>query len=177
MDMKIKIEESIRLTGKFTLRAWPKGIIPKMMARGMSYRVVIGRLPRSLVKARLEVDNLVVTIGKQLFGEWAIGNAPTAFTYHAIGTGTAAPSVSDVKLETEESRVVLASRTRSGNIVTLSAFYISENCTLHIKEVGIFGGNASATPDSGTLLSRALLEYDNSAGIYDLTFDYSLTIG
>jgi hypothetical protein len=53
---------------------------------------------------------------------------------------------------------------------------VAANCTYAIEEVGIFGDAASATPDSGTLFSHALLEEDNSAGANDLTFDYELTV-
>jgi hypothetical protein len=173
----MKKNESILLRGKFILRAWKPGILSHLLKR-MPYRMAFGKMPRAALMKELSVENLIVTVGKEMVADWLRGaDTPGSLTYHAIGTGSTSPSVSDEALAVEAARVAFASRTRTSNVITLSAFYPSGDCSCHIQEVGVFGGAASATPGSGTLMSRALLDYDNSGGTYDLTFDYNLTVG
>lgn len=175
---KLKETVYVPLAGKFIMRAWKPGVIASLLAKGMSYRSVMGKLTRAMLIDEIAVPNLVVTVGKAMLGDWMIeASAPGSLSFHAIGTSSTTPSITDTVLTAEAARIAFASRTRLGNIITLSAFYPAGDCTFDIQEVGIFGGAASSTPDSGTLLSHALLPYDNSAGAYDLTFDYNLTIG
>ena len=144
----------IRLKGIYVLRAWKN----------------------SLLVCEKKVPNLITTLGKGLVCDNLISVVTSGLHYHAIGTGTTAAAIADIKLETEVTRKEVTSRTRVGNVITLSTFYLAAQATYNIKEVGIFGGGATAAADSGTLFSHALLSYDNSAGLYDLTFDYELTI-
>lgn len=125
-------------------------------------------------------DNLITTLGKQFVGEMLRDGSgfDTGLTYMAAGTGTTAPSVADTQLATETVRGGLTGKTISGNVLTISRFFTDTEISFYIKELGVFGHTtASATPNSGTLFSRALLSYDNSANMYDLLISYDLTIG
>jgi hypothetical protein len=176
--MKKKVVEGIPLSGQFIMKAWKPRVLSVLLARGIPYRTARGKLARSLLVTEIAIPNLIVTVGKELLGDWMIQAAtPGSLSFHAIGTDATTPSITDVALTAEAARIAFASRTRLGSIITLSAFYPAGDCTFNIQEVGIFGGSASSTPGSGTLLSHALLPYDNSLGAYDLTFDYNLTIG
>ena len=129
-----------------------------------------------------EVPNMVVTSGKQLVGDLLIARTSytVGITYCALGEGDTAPSLSDTQLTDEGGgaamRKVITSRSRTGEIVTFSTFFLASECTLDIKEVGLFGYPADGTENSGTLLNHALVSYDNSGGSYDLTFDITMEV-
>jgi hypothetical protein len=127
----------------------------------------------------IEGNNLRVTVGKQLLGDMLIdvSGYDTGLTYQAIGTGTTAVAITDTQLTTESARKIITSRTRSGLVLTFSTFFTAAQATYNIKEAGIFGhSTASGTANSGILFSHWLVTFDNSGGLYDLTFDYVLTI-
>ena len=52
---------------------------------------------------------------------------------------------------------------------------LAANCGIHIKESGAFGNGASATPGSGTLIARALIDFDNSVTPVDLYVVWTFT--
>jgi len=169
----------LSIKGQSTLKAFEKGAIPGLLSKGYClYDAMI--LANRAGKMRFEntVDNLVVTAGKLLVADYLIGDGLSlnGLTWHAIGTGTTTPSVSDVALTTEYARKVLTTKSRSGVVITLSVFYLASACTVFVKEAGIFGEAASATPGSGTLFSHFLQSYDNSAAANDLTFEYNVTV-
>lgn len=135
------------------------------------------------IVAIIESDNLIVTVGKELLAHMLIDDAgyDTGITYCAIGTGTTAPALPDTTLVTETNRLSIAangSKSRAVNVITFSTFFLAAQCTYFIREIGLFGhSTATGAADSGVLLARGLLSYDNSAGVYDLTIDYVITIG
>jgi len=152
--------ESITLKGRSTLRAYPAG-------SGFKFPVY-----------QNTVHNLVVTAGKELVADLLIDDASTGLTYHAIGTSGTAPAVGDTTLGTEAARKAWTIRSRATNIITLEVFYLASEATFNISEAGVFGGaTASTSADSGILFSHYLQAYDNSAGLVDLTFEYTLEIG
>jgi len=173
------MKDGLILKGRSVMRGWKAGVIPALLAQGMTLKQAQTEARRlgELIYERA-VSNLIVTAGKGLVGDLMVDEESAGLAYHAIGTGTTTPSVSDTTLTTEVKRKLWASRDRTGNMVELSAFYPATECTYNIKEAGVFGGStAGATPNSGTLFSHYLQSYDNSAGSVDLTFDYSVEIG
>ena len=131
-----------------------------------------------LIVARVESGNLVTTVGKNHLCNFLLGISGwnVGEQYQAIGTGTTAPAIGDVKLVTEFARIAITSMPSTGtNQATFSTFFTAAQSTVFIKEVGLFGKSATGAADSGIILSRALLSYDNSAGLNDLTLSYVLT--
>ncbi len=127
-----------------------------------------------------EGENLIVSAGKALVGDMLKDTAgyDTGLTYQAIGTNNTAPALGNTTLTAEAARKAITSKSRVANVVTYSTFFTAGESTYNIKEAGIFGhSTASVTPDSGILFSHWLAAFDNSGGLYDLTFDYVLTIG
>lgn len=127
-----------------------------------------------------EGDNLIVTIGKNLVGDMLINTTgyDTGLTYQAIGTSNTAVNVADTTMTAEAARKAITFKSRLVNVVTFTTFFAASECTYNIKEGGVFGhSTASATPGSGIMFSHYLVSFDNSAGTYDITIDYSLTIG
>lgn len=132
----------------------------------------------------LEGKNIICTVGKGHIADMLIDKDgyDTGFTWCAVGSGVTTPAIGDTQLTNEGGgvamRKAITSRTRVGNVMTLSTFFTSAEAILNIKEAGIFGhSTAGAAENSGVMLSHWLTSFDNSGDDYDVTFDYVLTIG
>ena len=175
--MELRVAEAIILNGRHHLCAWKPGEIARLLRDGRSLpeaKIIAAR--RRFLVDELRMNNIVVAIGKNLAAKWAIDSEAVGVTYYAIGTGITPPAAGDTQLGTEVERKLFATRTTTGGVATFSAYFPKADCTYFIKEVGAFGGaSASLTANSGILTSHAALNYDNSAGAVDLTFDLDLT--
>jgi hypothetical protein len=177
--MTMKNSESIKLTGYSRIRAWKPGVIERYLENGYSLNtaMLLAEKKHGALVFESEVKNLIVSAGLALVGDLLTGDETTGLTYHAIGTSSTTPVSADTVLGAEVARKTWTSKTRSGSTIYLSEFYLKSESAYNIKEAGVFGGAAaSATPDSGTLFSHYLQTYDNSAGLRDLTFEYSLEV-
>ena len=168
--------DGIQLHGRCILRVWSPGMVNAFLKEKVRPCEVLRYFTPSHVIA---VHNLIVDLGKGLVGDLLIGAAAVGLTYHALGTSVIPPAAGDTQLGSESIRKSLVSLIRTGNIISLDAFYLAAESNFYIQEAGIFGGiGASATPNSGTLFNHFLLPYDNSGGSpSDLTWEYALTIG
>lgn len=168
----------LRLSGRYVVKAWKRGELERWLERGASLAdAMVEAYLRNHLREMRVAENLITNAGLYLAGDLLIDTGVLAgLTYFAIGTGDTAPNAADTILTTEVKRMLISSRSRSGPVISLTTFMVAANCSYAIEEVGIFGNDASATPDSGTLFSHALLSEDNSAGANDLTFDYELTL-
>lgn len=171
-------KNEITLKGKSTLRAFERGVIRYWMDKGLKLPEAIQEATRrGLCVHENTVNNLVVTTGKQLMAELLTGDESGGLLYHEIGTGTTTPALTDTALTTPSARKAVTQAVRSGNDVNASTFYLASESTFEITEGGLFGGAAATvTPGSGMMFCHYLQTYDNSAGTYDLTFEYTLTI-
>lgn len=169
--------EKIGMQGRYTICQWRPGAVGGLLKKGFSLNRArwIAEQDRALLGID-QVNNIIVTDGLNLISQRLIGVGVADLTWHAIGTGPTAAFPSDHVLATEVKRLAFASRSVTINITTLSVFYWAAEATFYIRELGTFGGAATSTPGSGTLFSRALYGYDNSAGLVDLTFDYEITL-
>jgi hypothetical protein len=123
--------------------------------------------------------NLKATCGLGLVGDMLIDTSgyDTGLTYQAIGTSATAVAITDTTLTAEAARKAITSRTRAVSVLTFTTFFTAGESTFDIQEAGVFGhSTASGTADSGILFSHYLVDFDNSGGLYDLTFDYSLSL-
>jgi hypothetical protein len=172
----ITFTNDLRHGGVYVARQWTPGIVQRLLEKGFP-QIQAEEIAYAAGAMRGEqvFHNLITTDGLGMIGDWAIDIQPTGLTYHAIGTGANPAALTDHQLQTEYTRALYSSRSRSGTVITLNAFYLGSTVTVHIHELGQFGGSASATPNSGTLFSRVLYDYDNSVNAFDLTFDYNLT--
>lgn len=105
-----------------------------------------------------EYKNLVPTVGREAIGRRIILEGlrqdEGAITYGAVGTGTTAPVNSDTQLETELTRKQIASATYSANIIRIRTFFTAAEAVGTLREYGLFGEEATAAADSGTLFQR-----------------------
>ncbi len=131
-------------------------------------------------KIIIKSENLRVTVGKTWLLNYLVNEAgyDNGFTYCALGNNNTAPAIGQTTLVAEQSRNAITSKPGpdSGVELTLSTFFTAAESTFYIKEAAIFGHNASATPNSGTMWARWLVSFDNSLAEYDITIDYILTV-
>ena len=163
--IRIEHKETFGLYGRWRMTAFFKGT--------------------NVVAKVLEGDNLIVTVGKNMVGDMLIDAGAqwdVGITYCALGADNTAPAIGQTQLVDEGGggamRKAVTSKTRVVNEITFSTFFTAAESTLAIEEAGMFGSStAGAAENSGVMFSRWLSSFDNSGGLYDLTFDYILQIG
>jgi hypothetical protein len=132
--------------------------------------------PDGELKEQLEVDNLVVTVGKNFIASSmakTTTNSPAAMTHMEVGTSTQAAAVGDTALITpvSGSRVALTSTTVTNNNVAYVATFPAGTGTGALTEAGIF--NASS---SGTLLCRTVFSVINKGAADTLGITWTVTV-
>jgi hypothetical protein len=119
--------------------------------------------------------NITCTVGKNSVASRFAGNDTGKITYMAVGTGTSSPSASDTTLQTELTRKQISIRTPSGATCAFRTFFNSSEANGTLKEIGLFGDDASATADSGTLFARASIDKEKTSS-ETLTLDWEATV-
>src|SRR5260221_9719199 len=97
--------------------------------------------------------------GHNMFRDASQGAASCKVTYFALGTGTNPATTSETKLQQEVFRKRISSYTNGTNPgeIIFSAYVAPGDAVgVGIQEVAWFGGNASATQNSGVLLAPGL---------------------
>jgi hypothetical protein len=124
-------------------------------------------------------NNLVVTSGKVAIGRRLANIAEKTsegmVTYGAVGTGTNAPAAGDIKLQVEIARKQVSSSSYVSNVATIRVFFNTSEGNGTLKEFGLFGEEATAAADSGTLFNRVAVNITKSSSD-TLTFSCDLTI-
>ena len=127
------------------------------------------RGPDGEVKDRWEVDNLVTTAGKQGLADQALAspslNVPT---HMAVGTGTPGATA----LGTELDRNALATKTRSGAILTFTCNWAAGEATGTLTEAGLF--DAAST---GNMWLSASYAGKIKGALDTLAATWTLTVG
>lgn len=99
----------------------------------------------------------------------AAGSTNTMY-FHASGTGTTAPAITDTALVTEVGTRATGTHTSSTNIYT-SVGTVSYTATYAITEMGIFSASTA-----GTLLDRFTFSTLNVVSGDTITFTFNLTL-
>lgn len=131
------------------------------------------------IKDITHVKNMVTTAGKSSMADHLRGeteNNKGICTWHAVGTGTTAPALGDTDLETEIFRKLISVRSFSANVASFQTFFTASEANATLREIGLFGDDASSTPGSGTLFARLAVNRVKSASD-TLTILHTLTIG
>jgi len=118
-----------------------------------------------------EIDNVVVSDGKDYVASRMKDATATAMSHMAIGTGSTAAASSDSALGSEAGRVSLTSTTVSSNEVEYVATFGAGTGTGAITEAGIF--NAAS---SGTLLCRTVFSVVNKGSSDSMTITWTVTV-
>ena len=118
-----------------------------------------------------EVDNLVVTVGKNFVASRITGTSPAVMSHMGIGTTNTAAAAGDTALAAEAARVALASGTTSAAIVTYTATFPAGTGTGAIVEAGLF--NAAS---AGTMLARTVFAVINKGAADSMTITWTVTV-
>jgi len=136
-----------------------------------------GRLTITLNdKVVQEVDNLVVTDGKEYVAQRMKDATTTAMSDMAIGSGVTAAAASQAALVSEEARVNLSSTTvgtagtAAGNTITYVATFPAATGTAAITEAGIFNANSG-----GLMLCRTVFAVVNKGASDSMTITWVVT--
>lgn len=89
--------------------------------------------------------------------------------YLAVGTGSTPATISDTALETEIFRSVPTYQTIQGNTLQTTWVLLVSQANEHLREIGVFIGDATATADSGTLMSRINIDIEKTSA-QEVTF-------
>ena len=118
-----------------------------------------------------EIDNLVVTTGKNFVASRMKDATATAMSHLAIGTGSSAAAAGDTALGTEAARQALTSTTVSTNEVAYVAAFAAGTGTGAITEAGLL--NAAS---GGTLLCRTVFSVVNKGADDSMTITWTITV-
>lgn len=118
-----------------------------------------------------EVNNLVVTDGKEYVASRMKDATATAMSHMAIGSGSTAAAAGNSALGSELGRVALTSTTVSGAVVTYVATFGAGTGTGAVTEAGIL--NASS---SGDLLCRTVFSVVNKGASDSMTITWTVTV-
>ena len=141
------------------------------------YTFTIRDIKTGKVKRVYKYKNIVPTTGRSAIINNIFNVSPTntlLANYVALGSGTNAPANTDTQLQTETYRNLVASRSEDNNIGYLTGFFNATETTGTYREAGIFM-NATATANSGVLLSRVAINITKSSS-ESLTCDWELTL-
>ena len=118
-----------------------------------------------------EVNNLVVTDGKEYVASRMKDATATAMSHMAIGSGSTAAAAGDSSLGTELGRVALTSTAVSAAVVTYTATFGAGTGTGAVTEAGIL--NASS---GGTMLCRTVFSVVNKGASDSMTITWTVTV-
>lgn len=118
-----------------------------------------------------EIDNLVVTDGKEYVASRMKDATATAMSHMAIGSGSTAAAAGNSALGNQLGRVALTSTNVSGAVVTYVATFAAGTGTGAVTEAGIL--NASS---SGDLLCRTVFSVVNKGASDSMTITWTVTV-
>ena len=117
-----------------------------------------------------EVDNLVVTSGKEFVASRMVGTSASVMSHMAVGSGSTAAAAGDTALGSELGRTT-ATSSASGAVVTYSSTFAAGTGTGAVTEAGLF--NASS---SGDMLCRTVFSVVNKGASDSMTISWLVTV-
>ena len=127
-----------------------------------------------------EADNMIMQAFYTLlfsflnFDNLSLTGDEFTITHLALGTGTTAVTASDTALDTEIDRVSVTTKRIGVSSIETKVIVPPASAVGNIKEMGLFA-NATSTPDSGTLLSRLLIDKQKTAVLqWTIIYTYML---
>ena len=125
-------------------------------------------------KDERDLDNLVVTTGKNVIASRMAGNTTALMSRMGVGTGNTAALVSDTSLGAAiaSGNVVLDSSTASNNTITYVATFPAGTGTGAITEAGIFNGY----PGVGSMLCRTVFSVVNKGASDVIVITWTVSI-
>lgn len=150
-----------------------QSILENMKATGLVK--LIKTNSKGEVTQQFEVPNLVVTAGKNYIASKIVAttNSPASMTHMAIGTGTAAASLTDTQLVTQTGRVTLSGSSVANNTITYTATFPAGTGDGAITEAGIFNGSSSP---AATMMCRTTFPVVNKGSGDTIAITWVITV-
>jgi hypothetical protein len=121
--------------------------------------------------------NMFVTAGKNSIADALRGTDNKGIvTYCAVGTDATAPALGNTQLGSELARKLISVKEVDGNTAVFSTYFTTSEAIGALKEAGLFGDAASATPDTGTLFCHAAINKTKTSSD-TLTIVWYVSIG
>lgn len=118
-----------------------------------------------------EIDNLVVTDGKEYVASRMKDATATAMSHMAIGSGSTAAAAGNSALGSQLGRVALTSTNVSGAVVTYVATFAAGTGTGAVTEAGILNDSSA-----GDLLCRTVFSVVNKGASDSMTITWTVTV-
>lgn len=118
-----------------------------------------------------DIDNLVVTAGKEFVASRMAGTSAGVMSHMAVGTSTTAAAAGQTALVSESARVALGSTSVSAAVVTYVATFPAGTGTAALTEAAIL--NASS---GGTMLCRTVFSVVNKGSSDAMTITWTVTV-
>lgn len=145
----MKLKSATRLKGHWTIEVRKNGVLVET----------------------IEIDNQLTNKYRDSILNQLRGNAFDSLDikYLAVGTGTTPASATDTQLATETFRSVPTSKSVENGYVQTIWVLPTYLAIQRLREIGVFAGNATATPNSGVMLSRINIDIDKTEDM-EVTF-------
>jgi hypothetical protein len=134
-----------------------------------------GRITKQFKGHNLAVNTGLNSIAARLAGTDIPANKKGTINYCGVGTGTDAPAAGDTELQTELFRKQVSVRSSTLNVARFRTFFSTSEANDTLKEVGLFGDDATATADSGTLFCRIAVNKTKTSS-ETLTLDWEVQV-
>ena len=132
------------------------------------------------IKGVRRYTNLIVDSGKNAIASRLVGDLTVVkrgeITFGSVGTGVNVPAAGDTTLQTEIFRKVLALRQVTTNKALFRLFLTTSEGNGTLKEFALFGEDASAAADSGTMFNRVNIDITKTSS-ETLTIEVEITVG
>ncbi len=134
-----------------------------------------GKITGRFAGHNLAVNTGLNSIAARLAGTDIPANKKATINYCAVGTGVTAPDPTDTTLETEVFRKQVSVRSSTLNVARFRTFFNTAEANETLRELGLFGDDATATGDSGTLFCRLAINKTKTSS-ETLTLDWEIQV-
>ena len=143
------MQENLGLKGHWTIEIRENGVLTKT----------------------LDFDNQLTNLYRDSVLNQLKGNTFNSLDikYLAVGINDSPSVPADTQLGDEIFRSSPTSKTIIGNYLQTIWVLTDLQANDHLREIGVFAGNATSAPDSGTLLSRVVIDIEKTS-VMEVTF-------
>lgn len=116
------------------------------------------------LRETIELDNQLTEAYRQSILNQLAGNTATdlEIKYLAVGTDNTPATAQDTTLGAELFRSVPTARTVVGTYMQTYWVLTNEQANGSLREIGVFAGDATASPNTGTMISRIVIALEKN---------------
>lgn len=132
-----------------------------------------GKVKDTFYGKNMAVDDGLESLASRLSGT----DDPTTkgtILYCGLGTDSTAVTANDTDLGTETVRKLITTRSSTGKTAKFKTFFNTSEGNVTIREIGLFGDDATAVADSGTLFCRLIVNKTKTSS-ETLTLEWDVT--